>query len=226
MSPPGTPRNLVFVNPKGGVGKSLGAILAIEYFTWKRRTLTVRDADDNHTTGDFLEECAAKGRPIPQSATPEVAIIDTAGLPGAVAPFLDSAHLVAVPFKGLRPDVARLIQWYDELPDGHRRKMVLFPNMVRSPNPTQDHVIAFATVRQMLEEDGREGAFLPGLALREAVFGRVYNGSGTNFFDSRDGGPSLANAQRETRELFIAIEARLFPGVKRPQTEARHGHDG
>ncbi|MCG8460461.1 MAG: hypothetical protein MI919_29620 [Holophagales bacterium] len=215
MSSPGTPRTLVFVNPKGGVGKSLGAILAIEYFTWKGRTLTVRDADDNHTTGDFLEECAAKGRAIPQSAAAEVAIVDTAGLPGAVAPFLDSAHLVAVPFKGLRPDVARLIQWYDELPDAHRRKMVLFPNMVRSPNPTQDHVIAFATVRQMLEEDGRAGAFLPGLSLREAVFGRLYNGSDTNFFEQRDGGPSLVNARREASELLTEIEARLFAGGSR-----------
>lgn len=202
-------RTLVFVNPKGGVGKSLGAILAIEYFNHRGRSLTVRDADDNHTTGDFLDECAAKGRTIGQSASAELTIIDTAGLPGAVAPFLESADLVAVPFKGLRPDVARLIQWYDDLPDDHRAKMVLFPNMVRSPNPTQDHVIAFRTVRQMLEQDGYGDRFLPGLSLREAVFGRLYNGSQENFFD-QSGNPSLGNAQREALELFGHIERRLF----------------
>ncbi len=205
-------KTLVVANPKGGVGKSLVSILAIEWFTARGVALRVIDADQNENVQDWLDFCRQAGRAIPQSAEPELEIVDTAGLPNAVTSFLHRATVVLTPFRGLTPDVARLVKrwWFTELGDEERAKIHFIPNMMRLPVPTKDQVAAFEMIQQLLGEDGRVGQMLPGLTNREAVYGSLFNGSSENFFE-RPAEPrsSLANAQSEARSLFERVSSAI-----------------
>ena len=207
-------KRLVLANPKGGVGKSLLTILAVEWFSYQDGLyLAVTDADDNRTVQGWLEFCAKKGRPILQYDDPDLEIIDTAGLPGTIQPFVADADVVLTPFQGLTPDVARLVRWYRSLEHEHRARIYLVPNQV--PNIlSRDHKQAFELVERLLDSYGHGGHLLPGLHRREAVYGRLYNGSAVNFFEAGPNG-SYANAQGEARALYRTVSQLLGLEVQR-----------
>lgn len=209
-------KTLLIANPKGGVGKSLVSILAVEWFLAHGFRVGVEDADQNQNTLDWMAFCKQKGREIGRETSPELMVIDTAGLSGALRPFMAKADLILTPFKGLTPDIARLIRrwWFSDLTEEDKAKLYFVPNMMRVTQPTKDQVIAYETLERLLQKEGKEGHLLPGLALREAIYGRVFNGSSTNFFQQNPAvNPSLRHAQEEAHALFSRVKDLL--GLKK-----------
>jgi hypothetical protein len=200
-----TTKTILVANPKGGVGKSLTTILAIEFFLMNKVPLEIVDADDNRTVENWRQFCGQKGRSIRNAKKPQLRIIDSAGLPSAMQTFLQEADVILAPYKSFTPDVARLIGWYrDDLPTDVRNKLCVFPNMLPYIH-TKDQRKGMETMRALLDVYGNLDRSLPALAAREGIYGRLFNGHPENFFDRKDESQSFKNAQEEATALFNAF---------------------
>ena len=203
------PRQILVHNPKGGVGKTVVVALAAEWFLHRGRKVDLIDADGNRSCADWVQNNLDEGRKIVTDHDPEIVIVDTKGVPGSAAPFLRGSQLILTPFQCFGYDVAEAIEMFDSLPAAYRGRVGFIPNRVRAMGPTREQIEGFAQIRRLLREEGA-GRLLPGLADRVAVYPDLFNGSGENFFDRRaNGGASIANAQRESAELFRQVEGLL-----------------
>ena len=203
------PRQILVHNPKGGVGKTVVVALAAEWFLHRGRKVDLIDADGNRSCADWVQNNLDEGRSIVTARDPEIVIVDTKGVPGSAAPFLRGSQLILTPFQCFGYDVAEAIEMFDSLPAAYRGRVGFIPNRVRAMGPTREQIEGFAQIRRLLREEGA-GRLLPGLADRVAVYPDLFNGSGENFFDRRaNGGASIANAQRESAELFRQVEGLL-----------------
>lgn len=205
-------RKIVIANPKGGVGKSLLAILLTEWLESRGIGVDLVDADQNRTVGVWKDLCRQKGRLVGQGH--DLQVVDTAGLPGTLFPYVEDADLVLCPLEPLTPVISRLVVWVGDLSASVRSKLALVPNRLRSPNLTRDEHEGLKQVAALL--DGyqlEQRQFLPGLSDRRAVYGRLYNGSQRGFFDW-EGSPSVKNAQEEARAVFVAVEALLAERIR------------
>ncbi len=200
------PRQILVHNPKGGVGKTVVVALAAEWFLHRGRTVDLIDADGNRSCADWVQNNLDEGRRIVTTRDPEIVIVDTKGVPGSAAPFLRGSELILTPFQCFGYDVAEAIEMFDALPAAYRGRVGFIPNRVRAMGLTREQIDGFEQIRRLLREEGA-GRLLPGLADRVAVYPDLFNGSRENFFDRRPGGgASIANAQRETAELFRQVE--------------------
>ena len=202
-------RQILVHNPKGGVGKTVVVALAAEWFVHRGRTVNLIDADGNRSCQDWVENNLDEGREIVTPVEAEIVIVDTKGVPGSAAPFLDRSELILTPFQCFGYDVAEAIEMFDALPAGYRERVGFIPNRVRAMGPTREQLEGFDQMKRLLREEGC-GRLLPGLADRVAVYPDLFNGSRENFFDRRPAaGTSLVNAQREASDLFRAVEGVL-----------------
>lgn len=203
------PRQILVHNPKGGVGKTVVAALAAEWFLHRGRTVNLIDADGNRSCADWVQNNLDEGRQIVTHHDPEIVIVDTKGVPGSAAPFLRGSELILTPFQCFGYDVAEAIEMFDALPASDRGRVGFIPNRVRAMGLTREQIEGFEQIRRLLREEGA-GRLLPGLVDRVAVYPDLFNGSEDNFFDRpASGGASIANAQREAADLFLQVEELL-----------------
>ncbi len=202
-------RQILVHNPKGGVGKTVVAALAAEWFVHRGRTINLIDADGNRSCEDWVANNLEEGRTIVTQRDPEIVIVDTKGVPGSAAPFLRGTELILTPFQCFGYDVAEAIEMFDALPPAYRSRVGFIPNRVRAMGLTREQLEGFEQIRRLVREAGA-GWLLPGLADRVAVYPDLFNGSRENFFEQQPAsGRSIANAQREAADLLRRVESLL-----------------
>ncbi len=202
-------RRILVHNPKGGVGKTVIVALAAEWLLHRGRTVNLIDADDNHSCEDWVRNNLEEGRELITPRDPDVEIVDTKGAPGSAAPFLRRCDLILTPFQCFGYDVAEVVEMFDALPPGTRRRVAFIPNRVRAMGLTREQSEGLDQVARLVREEGA-GRLLPGLADRVAVYPDLFNGSRVNFFERKAShGRSIANAQREATNLFREVESLL-----------------
>ncbi|MCB1035198.1 MAG: ParA family protein [Acidobacteria bacterium] len=204
-------RTIAVANPKGGVGKTLCAILANEYFFHQGVPVLTMDADSNGNFRFYLDRCTSEGR-LEHASEPRYRIVDTAGLSAASVAFLREADIILVPTRLATPDLTRLIRFLrDELDPELLPKVAFVPNAVPAIGLTKEMSLGFDQLREIAEAFGLgRDRVLPGLCLRPAVYGLLYNGSSETLFDEdARGSQSLAHARRESAALMVALTTLL-----------------
>jgi len=192
---------LLLHNPKGGVGKSLLAILLAEYYSWRGFTVNLTDASGNPTARRFIEGSKALGRKGKFSAKDaQITIIDTKGIPSSAAPFYDEASLIIAPFKPNSDDALETLDFYAELSPKHQRKVIFVANVLRALGNTNEQHNIIDGVREQAQKNG--GLLLFGLIDRPAIYPRIPLGLRDNFFEIEMGEGSFTKAQDEAKKLF------------------------
>jgi len=102
---------IVCANGKGGVGKSTIVALLIEYCEYMNIPIDLIDADPNSTTQSYVQYAREEGREL-LSSSPQIKIIDTAGISGSALSFLRKATLILCPFKANFADTDIMVNWF------------------------------------------------------------------------------------------------------------------
>ncbi len=177
------PKRILIHNPKGGVGKTVLAALAAEWFLHRGRAVNLIDADGNHSSQEWVENNREEGREIVTPVDPDVEIIDTKGVPGSAVPFLQGCDLILTPFQLYGYDVSEVIEMFFGLPAAFRRRVGFIPNRVRAMGLTREQGEGFDQIAGLIRQE-EAGRLLPGLADRVAVYPDLFNGSVVNFLIS------------------------------------------
>ncbi len=211
------PKRILVHNPKGGVGKTVVAALATEWFLYRGLTVNLIDADGNHSSQEWIDNNRDEGREIVTPIDPDIEIVDTKGAPGSAAAFLRASDLILTPFQLYGYDLSEVIEMFDSLPIDLRRSLGFIPNRVRAMGLTCEQRDGFDQIENLIRQEGT-GQLLPGLVDRVAVYPNLFNGSRVNFFEQHAGnGTSVVNAQQEASHLFKEVERLLGLGPRAPR---------
>jgi len=181
---------------KGGVGKSTLTALLAEWLLHHNYPLKIIDADPNQSTQTWIDKCSEKGRTINSGTL--ITIVDTAGTSGSsLSKYIRNADLILVPFKPHVADLEVIVAWFLSLKESLQERIYFIPNMISN---TKEQRLGVAELENIINEEGR-GKILSGLAERKAVYPILFNGSLTNFFETK----LDSKTKTETTNLFNAI---------------------
>ncbi|MEM6796529.1 MAG: hypothetical protein AAF725_21335 [Acidobacteriota bacterium] len=189
---------ILFHTPKGGVGKSLLAILTSEFFRWAGYRVALMDASGNPTAGRFIEGCSVHGRDVSAAEDPQVVVIDTKGVSSSAIPFVPEASLIVCPFGPAEDDAIETLEWYAGL-GAHQYKAVMLVNRLRPIGNTKEQQAVIDHVEDQLQSLG--GLLLYGLIDRPSIYPVVTQGLPANFFEMEIASESYMRAQAESRRL-------------------------
>ena len=201
---------IVSANLKGGVGKSLVAILLIEWCNHMGIPVNVIDTDPGQTLRTWVRYCEQESRPVAQTET-SLVVVDTAGNSGSCLPWLRTATVIVCPFRPNFADLGRTANWFVSLPASLQRKFLFLPNAV---GVSQEHTSGIESMNALVRQQ-KQGKVLTKCALRNRDFAYpgVSKGLPKNFFAL---GSRFKAAQREAEVMANTI-------IKELNQRGRHG---
>ena len=190
---------IVLASPKGGVGKSLIAILLVEWCNHMSIPVAVIDTDPGQTLQTWVRYCEQESRAVTQTQAALV-VVDTAGNSGSCLPWLGKATVIVCPFRPNFTDLSRTASWFVSLPAHLQGKFLFLPNAV---GVSQEHQRSVENISALVRQQ-QQGKVLTGCALRnrDFVYPGVSKGLPKNFFAL---GSRFQAAQREAEAMTSTI---------------------
>jgi len=190
---------IVLASLKGGVGKSLIAILLTEWCNYMGIPIDIIDTDPGQTLQTWVQHCAQESRLVAQPGT-SLVVVDTAGNSGSCLPWLRRATIIVCPFRPNFTDLSRTATWFVSLPADLQRKFLFLPNAV---GVSQEHISGIESISALVQQQ-QQGKVLTECALRnrDFVYPGVSKGLPQNFFTL---GSRFQAAQREAERMANTI---------------------
>lgn len=190
---------IVLASLKGGVGKSLVAILLTEWCNHMGIPIDVIDTDPGQTLQTWVRHCAQESRSVAHTGT-SLAVVDTAGNSGSCLPWLRRATIIVCPFRPNFTDLRRTATWFVSLPVDLQCKFLFLPNAV---GVSQEHTSSIESISALVRQQ-QQGKVLTECALRnrDFVYPGVSKGLPKNFFAL---GSRFQAAQQEAERMANTI---------------------
>ncbi|MEM7495685.1 MAG: ParA family protein [Myxococcota bacterium] len=206
---------IVLASLKGGVGKSLVAILLVEWCNHMGIPVDIIDTDPGQTLRTWAGDCEGESRSVVREGA-RLVVVDTAGNSGGCLPWLRKAAIVVCPFRPNFADLSRTATWFVGLPTKLRRKFLFLPNAV---GVSQEHKSGIQSIAALVRQQ-KQGRVLTECTLRnrDFVYPGVSKGLPRNFFAL---GSRFKDAQREADLMAGTIMKELG---ERGKHGARQSH--
>lgn len=194
---------LAFTGPKGGTGKTTLAALTAEYLNYQKKKVNLVDLDPTRAFTTWIQNCQEERRAVSSGLPTDYQILDAPGVKGGE---LTGADYLIVPFVPHYIDLQVLINWYNSLTSEQQEKVFFLPNRYQK---TKEQKAALVEIKSLHDKTRHNINILTPFPHRPALFAPLLNGSGKNFFQTREGGVYLDYFA----DLFRRLETPARPSI-------------